>query len=151
MYRSLFARDVFTELDRLQREVSTLFDHSPSIRGVGRGGFPALNVGSTDNSVEIYAFVPGVEPSSIDVNLDRGVLTIDGERKPLPADGSSAANDSERATLHLNERFVGAFRRVISLPDDIDPNAVSADCRDGVLHVSIARRESAKPRRISVN
>ncbi len=148
MYRSLFARDVFTELDRLQREVNTLFDHSPSIRGVGRGGYPALNVGSTDNSVEIYAFVPGVEPSSIDVNLDRGVLTIDGERKPAPA---AAANDGERATLHLNERFVGAFRRVISLPDDIDPGAVSADCRDGVLHVSIARRESAKPRRISVN
>lgn len=150
MYRSLFARDVFTELDRLQREVNTLFDHSPSIRGVGRGGFPALNVGSTDNSVEVYAFVPGVEPSSIDVNLNRGVLTIDGERKAMPADGAAAAND-ERTTLHLNERFVGAFRRVVSLPDDIDPSAVSADCRDGVLHVSIARRESAKPRRISVN
>jgi HSP20 family protein len=150
MYRSLFARDVFTELDRLQREVNSLFDYSPSIRGGGRGGYPALNVGSTDNSVEVYAFVPGVEPSSINVNLDRGVLTIDGERKPMPADGASAASD-ERATLHLNERFVGAFRRVVSLPDDIDPSAVSADCRDGVLHVSIARRESAKPRRISVN
>ena len=58
MYRSLFARDVFAELDRLQREVSTLFDYSPSIRGGGRAGFPALNVGSTDGSVEVYAFVP---------------------------------------------------------------------------------------------
>ena len=150
MYRSLFAPDVFTELDRLQREVNTLFDHSPSIRGGGRGGYPALNVGSTGNSVEVYAFVLGVEPSSIEVNLDRGVLTIDGERKPLPAIGAAAASD-ERTTLHLNERFAGAFRRVVSLPDDIDPGAVSADGRDGVLHVSIARRESAKPRRISVN
>lgn len=150
MYRSLFARDVFTELDRLQREVNTLFDYSPSIRGGGRSGYPALNVGSTDNSVEIYAFVPGVEPSSIDVNLDRGVLTIAGERKPLPHNGAAAAEDG-RATLHLNERFAGAFRRVVSLPDDIDPSAVSAECRDGVLHISVARRESAKPRRISVN
>ena len=59
MYRSQFARDVFTELDRLQREVNTLFDYSPSIRGGGRGGYPALNVGITDNSVEVCAFVPG--------------------------------------------------------------------------------------------
>lgn len=150
MYRSLFARDVFTELDRLQREVNTLFDYSPSIRGGGHGSYPALNVGSTDRSVEVYAFVPGVEPSSIDVNLDRGVLTIDGERKPTPAVGAAAAHD-ERTTLHLNECFVGAFRRVVSLPDDIDPSSVSAECRDGVLHVSIARREAAKPRRIAVN
>jgi HSP20 family protein len=151
MYRSLFARDVFAELDRLQREVSTLFDYSPSIRGGGRTGFPALNVGSTDGSVEVYAFVPGIDPASIEVGLDRGVLTIDGERPAvLPANGNGDKAARERTTLHLNERFAGRFRRVVSLPDDIDPNAVSAECRDGVLRVSIARRESAKPRRITV-
>jgi HSP20 family protein len=150
MYRSLFARDVFAELDRLQREVNTMFDYSPSIRG-GRGGGPALNVGSTDQSVEVYAFVPGLDPASIDVNLDRGVLSIAGECKSqLPGNGSGNGN-GERSTLHLNERFAGRFRRVVSLPDDIDPNSVSADYRDGVLRVSIARRESAKPRRITVN
>ena len=147
MYRSLFARDVFSELDRLQREMNTLFDYSPSIRG-GRGTYPALNVGSTDSSVEAYAFVPGLEPSSIDVHLDRGVLTVAGEVKSqLPDNGKGG----ERTTLHLNERFAGRFRRVVSLPDDIDPNGVTADYRDGVLRVSIARRESAKPRRITVN
>jgi HSP20 family protein len=52
--------------------------------------------------------------------------------------------------VHVNERFDGRFRRVISLPDDIDPNAVSADYTDGVLHVSVKRRESAQPRRIEV-
>jgi HSP20 family protein len=150
MYRSLFARDVFADLDRLQREVNALFDYSPGIRGGGRGGYPALNVGSTDNAVEVYAFAPGLQPSDIDVNLDRGVLTIDGERKPsLPGEGGGSA--SERTTLHINERFAGRFRRVVSLPDDVDPNTVSADYRDGVLRVRIARRESAKPRRINVN
>lgn len=151
MYRSLFARDVFSELDRLQREMNTLFDYSPGIRGSARGGFPALNVGSTENSVEVYAFAPGLEPASIDVQLDRGVLTIEGERKPtVPTNGQGAARD-ERNTLHSNERFAGRFRRVVSLPDDIDPNSVSADYRDGVLRISITRRESAKPRRIAVN
>jgi len=150
MYRSLFARDVFAELDRLQREVNTFFDYSPNIRGGGRGSYPALNVGSTDNSVEVYAFVPGLEPSSIDVKIDRGVLTIDGERKSVLPDGAPAPRD-EGTTLHLNERFSGRFRRVVSLPEDVDPNVSSADYRDGVLRISISRRESAKPRRITVN
>jgi len=144
MYRSLFSRDVFAELDRLQRDMQQAFDISPSIRGFGRGGFPALNVGGTPQSVEIYAFAPGLDPASLDVNLDRGVLTISGERKPnLPT-------AEEKSAVHINERFAGRFSRVVSLSDDLDPNAVSANYRDGVLHVSIKRRESAQPRRITV-
>ena len=145
MYRSLFSRDVFAELDRLQREVQQAFDLSPSIRGFGRGGFPALNVGGTPQSVEIYAFAPGMDPATLDVNLDRGVLTISGERKSsLPAPESKAA-------VHINERFSGRFSRVVSLTDDVDPNAVSAAYREGVLHISIKRRESAQPRRITID
>ena len=145
MYRSLFARDVFAELDRLQREIQQSFDLSPSIRGFGRGGFPALNVGGTPQSIEVYAFAPGLDPAKLDVNLDRGVLTIAGERAiDLPAE------DEDKATLHLNERFAGRFRRVVSLADDLDPDAVSADYHDGVLHISVKRRASAQPRRITV-
>ena len=145
MYRSLFARDVFAELDRLQRDVQGAFGLSPSIRGIGRGGFPALNVGGTPQSVEIFAFAPGLDPASVEVNLDRGVLTIAGERQAdLPP------NDDDKAAVHINERFSGRFRRVVSLSDDVDPNGVSADYRDGVLHISAKRRESAQPRRITV-
>jgi HSP20 family protein len=145
MYRALFARDVFAELDRLQREMQETFDLSPSIRGFGRGGFPALNVGGTPQSVEIYAFAPGLDPAKMEVNLDRGVLTIAGERlTSLPSE------DDDAATVHINERFGGRFRRVLSLSNDVDPNAVSANYRDGVLHVSIKRQESAQPRRITV-
>jgi HSP20 family protein len=140
----LFSRDLFAELNRLQREMQQALDISPSIRGFGRGGFPALNVGGTPHSVEIYAFAPGLEPASLDVSLDRGVLTISGERKTdLPA-------PNEKAAVHINERFAGRFSRVVSLSDDLDPNAVSADYRDGVLHLSVKRRESAQPRRITV-
>jgi HSP20 family protein len=142
LYRSLFPRDLFAEMDRLTREIQQSLDMSPSIRGIGRGGYPALNVGSTADAVEIYAFAPGIDPAQVEVQLDRGVLTISGERAGLPTD--------EKATLHVNERFAGRFRRVISLPDDIDPNAVGADYRDGVLHVSVKRRASAQPRRIEV-
>jgi HSP20 family protein len=144
MYRSLFSRDLFAELERLQREMQQAVDVSPSIRGFGRGGFPALNVGGTPQSVEIYAFAPGLDPASLNVNLDRGVLTISGERKAsLPA-------PEEKAAVHINERFAGRFSRVVSLSDDLDPSGVSANYRDGVLHVSVKRRESAQPRRITV-
>ena len=145
MYRSLFSRDVFGELDRLQREMQQAFDLSPSIRGFGRGGFPALNVGGTPQSVEIYAFAPGLDPATLDVNLDRGVLALSGERKAtLPA------QQDAKSSVHINERFTGRFRRVVSLPDDIDPSAVTAKYRNGVLHISIKRRESAQPRRITI-
>jgi len=143
LYRSLFPRDVFAEMDRLQRDLQGVFEVSPSIRGLGRGGYPALNVGTTASAVEVYAFAPGLDPGSIEVSLERGVLTLAGERR-APAAGS------DKVTLHLNERFAGRFRRVVSLPDDIDANAVKADYRDGVLHVSVQRKASAQPRRIEV-
>ena len=145
MYRTLFPRDVFAELDRLQRELQTAFDISPNIRGLARGGFPAVNVGGTPQSVEILAFAPGLDPATVEVKLDRGVLTIAGER---PADLPS--EEGGKAAVHINERFSGRFRRVISLSEDVDPNGVSATYRDGVLHITAKRRESAQPRRINV-
>ena len=145
MYRALFPRDVFAELDRLQREMQEVFESGPSIRGIGRGGFPAMNVGTTPQSLELYAFAPGLDPSSIEVNLERGVLTIAGERAPeVPA-------QDEKTSVHINERFAGRFRRVVSLPeDDVNPSGVSAEYRDGVLHISVKRRQAPQPRRISI-
>jgi HSP20 family protein len=145
MYRSLFPRDLFAEFDRLQRDMSGVFDYSPAIRGIGRGGYPALNVGSTPTGVEVFAFAPGIEPASIEIHLDRGVLTISGERKAA----TPAASDA-KTTLHINERFAGRFRRVVSMPDDIDPASVSAGFRDGVVRVSAQRKVAAQPRRIEV-
>lgn len=143
-YRTLFPRDLFSELERLQREFQQNFDGSSSIRGASRSGFPAINVGSGPESVEIYVFAPGLDPAALDVQLEKGVLTLAGERKSVlpPAEA--------RATAHSDERFSGRFRRVVSLPDDIDPNGVSARYRDGVLHVSVRRRAAVQPRRIAV-
>lgn len=145
MVRSLFSRDLFAELDRLQREMQQAFDLSPTIRGFGRSGFPALNIGGTPQAVEVYAFAPGIDPQSIEVQLDRSLLTIAGERKTdLPGD------DDRKSAVHINERFNGSFRRVVSLPQDVDPNGVSAQYRNGVLRVTVKRLESSQPRRISV-
>lgn len=144
MYGSLFPRDVLAELSRLQRDVHQAFDLSPSIRGLSRSGFPALNVGTTPKSLELYAFMPGLDPATLDINLDRGVLSISGERT------TDLPKQDEKTAVHINERFEGRFRRVLTLPDDADPNGVTANYRDGLLHVSVKRREEAQPRRINV-
>lgn len=145
MYRSMFPRDLFAEFDRLQREIQQAFDDVPNIRGTGAGSFPALNVGRTPQSIELYAFVPGLDPQSIEVNLERSILTIAGERQ------ADVPPRDERASLHINERFAGRFRRVISLPEeDVNPDGVSAQYRDGVLQISVKRREAPQSRRIAV-
>jgi HSP20 family protein len=121
------------------------FEVSPSIRGFARGGFPALNVAGTPDTAEIYAFAPGLDPKTIQVQVERGVLSVSGERAAeLP--GPEGAE-----SVHQNERFAGRFHRVITLTDDLDPSQVSATYRDGVLHISIRRNEAAKPRRIAIN
>ena len=140
-YRSLFPRDLFAELDRLQRDLQQSVDPNPNIRGLTRG-FPALNIGGSPKTVDIYAFAPGIDPATLDVQLVKGMLTIAGERK--------VDTVPEKATLHIDERFAGRFRRVVSLPEDVDPNAIEAKYRDGVLHVRIQRKEEAQPRRITI-
>jgi HSP20 family protein len=147
MYSSLwtFPSSFFSDFDRLQREFDEHFGSfgaPSSIRSVAPGTFPAINVGNTPTSVEIYAFAPGLDAAKIDVTVDRGVLSIAGER---PA---AAQEDGTRS--YSRERFSGAFRRAVSLPDDADPAQVHASYRDGVLRISIARRAEAQPRRITV-
>jgi HSP20 family protein len=142
MYRVLFPRDMLAGLDRLQRDLQQAYELTPSIRGLSHGGYPAMNIGGTPQSIEVYVFAPGLDPAQVDVQIEKGVLTVAGERK--------AVEGPERSTRHLDERFAGRFRRVVTLPDDIDASAITATYRDGVLHISIRRQEAARPRRVSI-
>ncbi|WP_198969658.1 Hsp20/alpha crystallin family protein [Xylophilus sp. ASV27] len=149
MYASLLNHpsSLFGQFERLRRELDDVFGVSAlpsSIRSVAPGTLPAINVGRTPTSVEVYAFAPGLDASKIDVSLDRGVLRIAGER------ASGIPADDPKAQVYTRERGAGSFARTVSLPDDVDPAQVSASYRDGVLQVSIARRESAQPKRITV-
>ena len=144
MFRS--SADLFAELNRMQTLLDQVFPtRGSSIRSMAGAGFPVLNVGTTPGSVEIQALAPGLDPSRLDITVDRGLLVIAGERKSeLPPAG-------ERTSVYANERFSGKFRRVVSLPEDADPARVEANYRDGVLRITVAKRESSLPRRIEVN
>jgi len=149
MYESILNQpsSLFGQFERLRRELDDVFGVSglpTSIRSVAPGTVPAVNVGRTPTSVEIYAFAPGLDASKIDVTLDRGVLRISGER------ASGIPAEDPKVNVYTRERGTGSFTRAISLPDDVDPTHVNASYHDGVLQVSVARRESAQPKRITV-
>lgn len=149
MYPSLQSHSsgVFGDFERLRRELDDVFGLGAaptSIRSAGPGAFPAINVGHTPASVEVYAFAPGLDPDKVEVTLDRGVLTLAGERPPTVPEGG------DKVSVYARERLSGRFKRAVSLPDDVDPERVQARYQDGVLHISVGRREAAQPKRITI-
>jgi HSP20 family protein len=140
-----FSTNLLGEFDRLQRQMASLFaDFPTSLRASRFGSFPLLNIGSTDDSLEVVAFAPGLDPATIEVSIDKGLLTISGERKPVHTEGSGDAR------VYARERFTGTFRRVVELPAHADPDKVSAKYSNGCLSISIAKSEASKPRAITV-
>ena len=148
MFGSLFSNfdtGLFDELRRFDNDVDQLFGSGAwpaGIRSVRRGTFPPINVGSTPERVDVYLFAAGLDPKNLDLSIEQNLLTVSGSRK-VEVNGE--------AEYYRRERFDGDFRRVISLPDDVDPERVDAKYRDGVLQITVQRRESARPRQIVVN
>ncbi len=136
--------NLFGEFRRLENEVDQLFARSAwpaSIRAVRRGTFPPINVGATPEKVDVYLFAAGLDPKDLDISIQQNLLAVSGSRR---------VNVNEEAEYYRRERFDGDFRRVIQLPDDVDPDRVDAKYRDGVLQITVQRRESARPRQIEV-
>ncbi len=139
-----FESSLFDEFRRMERQMDALFGRgvSPvSIRASMRGSFPPVNVGATPEKVDVYLFAAGLDPKSLDITIQKNLLTIAGQRMVEPEDN---------AKYYRQERFSGEFRRAVSLPDDVDPERVDARYKDGVLHISVLRREAVKPRQVEV-
>jgi len=145
MFGSLTSYEsIFDELRRVEQSMDELFGRwtSPAgIRSVSRGTFPAVNVGATTKAVDVYVFVPGLDPKAMNISIQQNLLLVSGQRR-LPV--------QEKATYYRKERFEGEFRRVISLPEDVDADRVEATYREGVLQIRIQRKEAQRPRQIEV-
>lgn len=139
-----FGGGLFDEFRRLEDDLNELYGGWPwsaGIRSVARGTYPPINVGATPEQVDVYLFAAGLDPKTLDISLQQNLLTVSGERKaPVEKD----------VEYYRKERYDGAFRRAITLPDDVDPERVEARYRDGVLQIHIQRREAARPRQIEV-
>ncbi len=151
MYPSMLkpSGDLLADFAQLQDRFESLLGggrDASSIRAVARAGaFPALNVGTSADALEIYALAPGIDPVSVEVSVEKGLLTIAGERATQQRKGQA------EVSVYARERFDGRFRRVVSLPEDADASRVEASYRNGVLRVLVPRHESSKPRQISVS
>jgi HSP20 family protein len=139
---------LLAQFRRMEQELDELFSSGTAwngirnIRSLPAGSFPAVNVGATPEAVTVYLFAPGIDPKTLEMSIQQNLLSISGRRE-LP--------EQKEANYYRQERFNGTFRRVVSLPEDVDPDRVTAKYVDGIVHVSIARRESAKPRQIAIN
>jgi HSP20 family protein len=135
---------LFDELQRIQREMDAVFGTTPWVNGIrsSAGSFPAVNVGTTVEEIDVYVFAPGVDPSAFEISVQNNVLNVSGKRPVIREDGAS---------YYRKERFDGEFRRTFTLPEDADPERVDASYADGILHIKIQRRESSKPRQIKVS
>lgn len=139
-----FDERLLDDFRRVQREMDGLFGTGPArtgIRATTRGSYPPVNVGATAGQADVYVFAAGVDPKDLDISLQQNLLSIAGERK---------LDEEAEAEHYRRERFQGKFHRVITLPDDVDPERVSAQYRDGVLHINVKRRESSRPRQIEI-
>jgi HSP20 family protein len=136
---------LFSEFRRLEQELDELLGGttpwSSGIRSLPAGAFPAINVGSTDEQITVYVFAPGIDPKSLDIQMQQNLLSISGARPEAQEEG---------ATYYRQERFRGEFRRALTLPEDVDPDKVEAKYHDGIVEITVKRRESTRPRQIAV-
>jgi HSP20 family protein len=146
MFSSVYSESpLLAQFRRLEEELDEIFGGATTwtggIRSLPPGTFPAVNVGGTEDNVTVYLFAPGIDAKKLEISIQQNVLTVSGGRE-VPRD--------DAATYYRQERFAGEFRRVLSLPDDVDPDRVEASYRDGIVQINVRRRESAKPRQIAI-
>lgn len=136
---------LFDDFRRLHQAIDEMLsddDSAYGIRSLPRGSFPAINVIQTPHDVQVYVFAAGVDAKALDVSIQQGLLRVSGRR--------AIARD-QKVAYYRQERFDGDFSRSISLSDDIDPERVEANYRDGILQIKLHRREAAKPRQIEIH
>ena len=103
---------------------------------------PRVDIKEEADRFVIFADIPGVEPKDIDIQMDKGMLTIKGERK--------AENNGETDRYSRVERMHGTFHRRFALPDSANAEGIAASGKNGVLEISIPKKPETTPRRIQV-
>ena len=137
------------ELEALHRGLSGLFSRPPTLGTESQEEplavaewAPLVDISEDDQEYLIKAELPEVKKEDVKVTAEEGTLTIMGERK--------FAKDDKSKKYHRVERAYGSFGRSFSLPDDVSPAKVSAEFKDGVLTVHLAKTEKARPQQIEV-
>jgi HSP20 family protein len=124
------------------RELDSLFDQFAGRGSAASSNSMPMDAYRRDADIWVHLDLPGVAADSLDVSVERNVLTVTGERNWQRHDGDQ---------MYLAERRRGTFRRQVTLGDGLDADAIEADYTDGVLTLRIPVAEKAQPRKISIN
>jgi HSP20 family protein len=139
---AILASDPFEALLGLQQALDSLRDSnwlaaSPS----GTGAYPPINVFRKGDDFVIIIEVPGIQKSDLEVQVRGNAVRLTGKK---------TVDYPETVSLHRRERLTGAFDRTVTIPVEIDPDRVMAECRDGILALFLARAERDKPKSIAI-
>jgi HSP20 family protein len=139
------------DMDELQRRFASFFDRIPMRRTSVRNEdetmrqaewAPLVDISEDDKEYLIKAELPDVKRSDVKLTVENGALTISGDRH--------SEKEEKTKRYHRIERSYGRFERTFAVPDDADPAKVSAEFKDGLLLVHLAKSENAKPKQIEV-
>jgi HSP20 family protein len=135
--------DPFVDFARLSKD---MFRYPEAFNGDAKNGFvPAVDVAEEKDAFLVTAELPGLKAEEIQINVEKNVLTLSGERKLEQKEPKD-----EKAGYVRLERAYGAFTRSFVLPETADGEKVDANLSDGLLKVRIPKRASAQPRKITV-
>jgi HSP20 family protein len=144
--------DPFQDLRSAQDEMaqmSPMLAHALGLHSQPQGSdratawAPALDISERKDAYLVTVELPGVEADDLEITMEDGLLTIQGERH--------FAHDSSEQQFHRVERRYGAFRRSITLPAHVMAEDIQASADNGVLQILVPKAEEAKPKRIQVN
>lgn len=122
------------------REMQRLFSNGGAVM---RRWSPAMDVVETEDNYVLRADLPGVSEGDVKIELDENVLTISGERK--------SAHQETKQGYYRVERAYGSFSRMLTLPEGVDADSISANFDRGVLEVKIPKPEQRKPRKVEIS
>jgi HSP20 family protein len=135
----------FWDFEKAFSDMTKMFDavEGPlSIRSMPRGTFPAINIYDNEKAILLTAEIPGLTAEDIELTVVENSVTIKGNRQD--------ANSDENEKYYRRERPQGEFNRTISLPEKVDPEAVTAEYKNGILTITMPRVEKDQPRKITV-
>ncbi len=133
----------FSEIGPFRSALESWFADSFSrdLRASPASRFPLINIGETEQEFRIHVFAPGVDQKDLSVEVKDGLITIAGKR---------ATKTEKEATVYRQERFSGEFLRTLSLPDSVDPEAITAQAKNGVVTLFLPKKAALQPRRVEV-
>jgi HSP20 family protein len=139
-------RDLLSLQDRMNRLFHESYRSQPADDedwALGGSWAPAVDIYEHENNIVLKAELPGVDPKDVDIRLENNTLTVRGERK--------LDSEVKKESYHRVERAYGTFTRSFTLPTVVNQASIKAEFKDGVLRLTLPKREEAKPKQIQIS